>query len=332
MNLKQTLSKFWFTSGAPNRMLALDLLRVTAVLLVLGRHIPGREALTNPIFRSLSEIWYTGGGVGVDLFFVLSGFLVSGLLFREFLQHGGMSAKTFYLRRGFKIYPSLYVLIGLSFLLGVHLGTRTMSPLYGLCEALYLRNYGCGIWNHTWSLAVEEHFYLMLPIALLLILHFRSQAKNPFSILPILILVLGVALLAGRLITLWSNSANSLSLVLYATHLRLDSLAFGVLLGYLYNFHNDAFMRFATRYRLPLIIGGLLLLAPVFIWDIEKNFYIATIGSTLFYLGSGMLLVGMLAVTFPLNAATRGMSYVGKQSRTQFTCGTSPCWSGSFRF
>lgn len=82
------------------RNTGLDLLRLVAILLVLGRHLlPGYE---NNTFLS---IWRTGGWVGVDLFFVLSGFLVSGLLFEEYKKRGSLDLKRFLIRRGFKIYP-----------------------------------------------------------------------------------------------------------------------------------------------------------------------------------------------------------------------------------
>src|SRR6266851_2933114 len=80
---------------------ALDALRGAAVLVVFSRHI------AFPIIGRF-------GWVGVDLFFVLSGFLVSGLLFREFQRTGHVQPGRFLIRRAFKIYPQFYFMIGLS--------------------------------------------------------------------------------------------------------------------------------------------------------------------------------------------------------------------------
>jgi len=78
------------------RIKGLDFLRGIAILLVLFRHNP----LGNNIF-------YHFGWLGVDLFFVLSGFLVSGLLFTEYKKRGEVRIKRFLIRRGFKIYPNI---------------------------------------------------------------------------------------------------------------------------------------------------------------------------------------------------------------------------------
>jgi peptidoglycan/LPS O-acetylase OafA/YrhL len=75
----------------PVRLLQLDVLRGIAVLLVMGYHLPALPILSN------------AGYLGVDLFFVLSGFLVSGLLFREIQSTGGVNLSRFYLRRALKI-------------------------------------------------------------------------------------------------------------------------------------------------------------------------------------------------------------------------------------
>src|SRR3954462_14107971 len=98
--------------GSGNRWQSLDVLRGVAVLLVLFRHLE----LKAPTSRSteLYHFVYTlqrGGWVGVDLFFVLSGFLVSGILFRQYQRDGHIRPIQFLIRRGFKIYPAFWALI-----------------------------------------------------------------------------------------------------------------------------------------------------------------------------------------------------------------------------
>jgi peptidoglycan/LPS O-acetylase OafA/YrhL len=92
------------------RVRQLDILRAIAVLLVLGRH------------EHANALWRRCGWVGVDLFFVLSGFLISGLLFSEYKKRGRLDLPRFYIRRGLKIYPSFYVLILATFLVSMHFG------------------------------------------------------------------------------------------------------------------------------------------------------------------------------------------------------------------
>src|ERR671924_64261 len=94
-------------SGAARRLGSIDVLRAVAVLLVVGHHMKLPDSGPT-VLRSALAMWQRGGWVGVDLFFVLSGFLVSGLLFREYLRHGTVHVGRFLARRGLKIYPAFY--------------------------------------------------------------------------------------------------------------------------------------------------------------------------------------------------------------------------------
>src|SRR5262245_8242629 len=139
----------------------LDLLRLVAIVLVLGRHMGACPEAESPLLHRVSTVWITGGWVGVELCFVLSGFLVSGLLFREYRGTAALDAKRFLVRRGFKIYPPFLILIGLTVLM--HLASRPRGLVrHTLAEVFFVQNYFEGLWNHTWSLAIEEHFYLSL--------------------------------------------------------------------------------------------------------------------------------------------------------------------------
>src|SRR5438876_4889931 len=93
------------------RVVQLDALRAIAVLLVLGHHMPACPRDLNYPLALFTEQWKQCGWAGVDLFFVLSGFLVSGLLFREYQKYGTIKLPRFLARRGLKIYPAFYVLL-----------------------------------------------------------------------------------------------------------------------------------------------------------------------------------------------------------------------------
>lgn len=87
-----------------NRSCALDLLRAIAVVMVLMRHLPilPENGFVSVILNTIVQ----GGWIGVDLFFVLSGYLVAGLIFKEWQQTGHFNACRFLIRRGLKIYPA----------------------------------------------------------------------------------------------------------------------------------------------------------------------------------------------------------------------------------
>src|SRR5690606_2129619 len=101
------------------------------------------------------------------LFFVLSGYLVSTLIYKEFLSTGRFSMKVFLIRRGLKIYPLFYsfVIISLIFVAvsTYFFGYQKEDLSFKIfSEVVFVQNYFEGLWGHTWSLAIEEHFYLLL--------------------------------------------------------------------------------------------------------------------------------------------------------------------------
>jgi peptidoglycan/LPS O-acetylase OafA/YrhL len=274
------------------RSLALDLLRALAVFLVLGRHIPLGE--TNPAVRAFLEVWKRGGWIGVDLFFVLSGFLVSGLLFKTHLRAGRLDVKRFFIRRAFRIYPPFLFLIVVT--LAIRFLDGVPSPFSAvISEFLFVQNYFEGLWLHTWSLAVEEHFYLILPLVLLVLSRGRRLADDPFSSLPLIFLTLAAGTLGMRVASSYAQPF-SFRTALFPSHLRLDSLFFGVLLSYFYHYNRFDLRRLSNRFSPVLAAAGVLLLAAPFIYEMEATRWLTTYGLTLLYLGSGCLLLSILKI------------------------------------
>ena len=105
------MSQITQESKPTSRLVQLDVLRTLAVVLVLGRHLPPFEQVLPEPLRNFAFYWIQFGWIGVDLFFVLSGFLISGLLFREYQRYGSINYRNFLIRRAFKIYPSFYLFL-----------------------------------------------------------------------------------------------------------------------------------------------------------------------------------------------------------------------------
>lgn len=284
------------------RLLQLDVLRGIAVLLVVSYHfggLPGTRSIMIPsaagFISPLAMLLWRIGWSGVDLFFVLSGFLVGGLLFRELVQDSRLRIGRFIIRRGFKIWPSYFVY--LSFLLVVltlNLGSGKAVDLL-LPNFLHIQNYWRTPRGHTWSLAVEEHFYLALPLLILALTARRTSRGNAVPFFPVIaILTLATCLLIRVLTPL---SARGYSAIQWThtmpTHTRIDSLVIGVLLAYIYHFHPEAFQS-ARKHRVLLFAAGLALLAPFTLLVIQESRFIVTIGFSLVYLGFACLLVAML--------------------------------------
>src|SRR6266498_3684108 len=169
--------------ASTHRSKELDCLRCLAVLLVLCRHMPVLPDNLTGALRVPAHLLYEAGWAGVDLFFVLSGFLISGLLFHEHQRYGRINFKQFIVRRGLKIYPAFYCLIAAT--VGIAVLNKWNLPWKRIfAEVFFVQNYCIGLWSHTWSLAIEEHFYLLLPLLLIALARINQGKENPFCALP----------------------------------------------------------------------------------------------------------------------------------------------------
>jgi peptidoglycan/LPS O-acetylase OafA/YrhL len=161
------------TAEHPTRYQSLDGLRAVSIFLVLLAHSKG----------SLGAVWakYLAGldlgNLGVRFFFVISGFLITSLLLNEFRQTGTVSIRKFYIRRFFRIFPAFYFYLAVLLVLAI-VGLIVLPMHTILRSALYVADYpildastptAYQSWFtvHTWSLSVEEQFYLIWPLLLL---------------------------------------------------------------------------------------------------------------------------------------------------------------------
>ena len=199
----------------------LDGLRGVAVILVVLLHLRG---------------WPPGGFLGVDVFFTLSGFLITTLLFEEWRANDRVSLRDFYVRRSLRLFPAVIVLLVfytvVSLILGgPELATRLKGALYG---ATYVSNwiqaYGLAFpekeIGYLWSLAIEEQFYLLWPAALLLAVSVvRLSPRRLIGVLTLLI----VAVVA------WRYALTSAGVVgrrvYFGTDGHLDQLMMGAALA-----------------------------------------------------------------------------------------------------
>ena len=206
-------------------------------------------------------------GRGVDLFFVLSGFLISGLLFAEYKSTKNLSLKRFWIRRGFKIYPAFYafIIVTTVFVLADRFPIRLF-----LGEIFFLQSYPPHIFTHTWSLAVEEHFYIAVPLLLLLLIRLSPNSENPFRALPLISIIFSIGCLGLRMIATSHGGQFGI-----ATHHRADALFAGVALGYFQHFDLDSFRQ---ARRLWVLIVGLLIAFVLLIMPIFLQFTFAYIG------------------------------------------------------
>lgn len=202
------------------------------------------------------------GGLGVTVFFFLSGFLITSLLRREFARSATINIPHFYIRRAFRILPPFYLALGLAGALAAmgmlpgSVSTKGMALL-----ALHFGNYAQIFWPEAaipqgsgvyWSLAVEEHYYLTFPfLALYLVKRNRRTAFLVLGSIALSALVWRILLVNGGAPAIRTN---------YGSDTRVDSILWGAILAFCMNPRLDPVPAIAERARGPLVASGFLLL------------------------------------------------------------------------
>jgi peptidoglycan/LPS O-acetylase OafA/YrhL len=208
--------------------------------MVLVTHVPA--SILAHLHRFAHHAAHLGGYLGVDLFFVLSGYLITRILLVD--REHGTPLRAFYARRFLRIFPIYYLVLGLHAF--VHL-----TPAVGWAT-VYLSNYyfaftrAPSLLSHTWSLAVEEHFYLLWPLLL--------RVLKPSFLKPACAILVAASLAASCAI-IWSGTPAAESLVYSGTQTRVLSLCVGGAVALHYPGDPE---RVSWRLRLCLFgLGGL---------------------------------------------------------------------------
>jgi peptidoglycan/LPS O-acetylase OafA/YrhL len=268
----------------------LDVLRGIAILLVLFRHQFVSWEDSGP-FRPIMIFLFHIGWTGVDLFFVLSGFLIGGLLFTEIHRTNRLDVRRFLCRRALKIWPAYLIFMAFVFFRQLHdWGYRVAWYSIGP-NLMHMQNYLGSIRIHTWSLAVEEHFYLALPLVLALLIR-RRKPGGTMPAIPILACILIVLCTTMRIVFNW-HGPYEFTRDVGPTHLRIDGLFFGVLLAYLYHMKPATLARIG-QHPIALLSIGLALVLPMGLVEYTDHPFIYTIGFTMLYLGYGCILIACL--------------------------------------
>lgn len=262
------VKRAWFASIKAKEIHSLDGLRAISILLVLIGHA---SFLYQP---SLSVLKAWAGhvqGTGVTFFFILSGFLITGLLIHEKTQNNSIDIKKFYFKRFFRIFPPyyffLFVILGLVYFEVLTFPFRDFLP-----ALTYTWNYlPTTTWylGHTWSLSLEEQFYLIWPI-LFLFLSLNNLRKSA------IILIFLTPVIRVAWYYLFPEERGLMSIML---HTRVDSLMFGCFLAYLSKENKiKSLFRYIEKYfGFVLSIIFLFFVSPI-LKDIFRGKYLMTVG------------------------------------------------------
>lgn len=272
----------------------LDGLRGIAIVLVFIHH------LQHFIYKTVWS-FFPFGSLGVDIFFVLSGFLITSLLLEEYSNTGTISLRSFYLRRALRLLPALFLLLTLTvsvaFLLLEYneaiqtLRLSVIAVFYGTNWVFALTNLGSVLLGHLWSLAIEEQFYLLWPLALTLMLW--ARVPRPAAITGTAVLVGLVCL--HRIILI--DSGASLGRIYCATDTRIDTLLAGCVVAMLVNWKVLPGTRFANAVIKAL---GLVSVCAIVAYVINAGGIpgqsIYTFGLTIFAIACAGLILSVMTV------------------------------------
>ncbi|MBN8826343.1 MULTISPECIES: acyltransferase [unclassified Spirosoma] len=245
------------------------------------------------------------GWTGVDLFFVLSGFLIASQLFEDIKQRRKISLGGFFLKRFFRIIPPYLVTVGLYFCIPAFREKEALPPLWKFLTFtqnfdLDLKHYGT--FSHAWSLCVEEHFYLLLPLILVI-----YQSVDRFNRSGWLLLALFFFGFGARLYSLnvmyapYIGHENSwlywYKYVYYPTYNRLDGLLIGVSVAGVYTFHSTLWHRVSKQGNVLLAAGVLLLILAYWMCEDQQTLVASVFGFPLLAISYGFVVAGAISPT-----------------------------------
>ncbi|MCE3229542.1 MAG: acyltransferase 3 [Bacteroidetes bacterium] len=286
------------SSPSDKKLHGLDHLRALAIVLVFFYHYS--VLFPHPKWM---DTYGRFGWIGVDLFFVLSGFLIANHLFEDVQNKKTVPLKQFYLKRFFRIVPAYITVVIIYFSIPVFREWEALSPLWKYLT--FTQNLGLDLrhnrtFSHAWSLCIEEQFYLLFPLLLFALLAFKPGKKILF-ILPIVFLLTFFA----RFIT-WGAVVEPLNgtpqfgvtwakWIYYPTWCRLDGLIVGISIAAVFRFLPKT-KEYVQRFYLLFLFAGLAILTGAYyICEQQATFQASTFGFSLVALGFGCITVSALS-------------------------------------
>ena len=243
------------------RLPGLDTLRAVAILAVMLYHLEGYLPE-----RMMAVAQF--GWMGVDLFFVLSGYLIGSQLLKPYVSGERPSLRGFYRRRAYRILPAYLVVLWIYFAVPAWRESVALPPLWQFLTFtvnLFFVDFSQHAFSHVWSLCVEEHFYLVLPLLVIWLMRRPSLRKAAFVIGAVILF--GICFRGYQLLPLiapsgWSGRAVPdefgtfyYRYLYYPTYSRLDGLMVGVTLALVRLFRPGWWGWMARRGHTALTLG-----------------------------------------------------------------------------
>ena len=287
------------TLTANKKLYGLDHLRAFAVMSVCLFHYG--LSFYHPAWLSR----FTGfGWTGVDLFFVLSGYLIASQLFSKIAAGKQISIYTFFIKRFFRIIPAYLVVLAIYFCIPYAREWEALAPAWKFLSFTYNINMDQlhdKTFGHAWSLCIEEQFYLLLPAILGLLIYFKLIKKAWVLILTLFIAGFIVRFYSyqhfvGPIADLKESRSNWYKWIFFPTYCRLDGLLTGISIAALFEFRPLLKERIC-KYGNQFLIGGVLILSVIFFLSRPtlETYGFAIFGFPLVSIGYGAIVIGAIS-------------------------------------
>ncbi|RYY01570.1 MAG: acyltransferase [Gammaproteobacteria bacterium] len=256
------------------RLNGLDSLRALAIVIVLMFHYKSVVSQEN-IFGFVSQL----GWVGVDLFFVLSGYLIGNQILSALAKGQDFSLKLFYIRRLLRTLPNYYAVLALYFIFPVALSGSSTASLWSFLT--FTQNFGFRLghtFTHSWSLCIEEQFYLLFPL-IALAFAFVKRSIAFVWLAMVSAILLGMFLRGFNWYTHGQEAITGSDYwqhIYYSSFTRFDELLPGIAIALLKNYHSTTYAKIVARGNLVLVLGVLSIAAMLYV--LQNYFYIEDYG------------------------------------------------------
>ena len=288
------------------RLNGLDHLRALAITLVFFYHY---RMFAHPAWIDDA---FGFGWTGVDLFFVLSGYLISSQLFNEINKTGTLHKRSFFTKRFFRIIPPFLVVLCIYFAIPSFREREALPPVWKFLT--FTQNFGLdvihrGTFSHAWSLCIEEQFYLLLPFLLLLFYRNGKWPRAKYMIPLLLLAVLLLRLLSWYLLIEPHDGEDDFWLrwykyIYYPTYTRLDGLLIGVGIAAVMQYRPLWKKRLHAVGNWWLAAAAAIITVAYFICEDQFSFEASVFGFLLVAIGCGLLVLAAIAERSFLNRST----------------------------
>jgi peptidoglycan/LPS O-acetylase OafA/YrhL len=283
----------------PTRLYGLDHLRTLAIAFVFIFHYSILSEGQPEWLFSIARFGWTG----VDLFFVLSGFLISSQLFSQIKKENSIAFSAFFIKRFLRILPAYWFVVAIYFCFPLFHEKEALPPLWKFLtftQNLNLDISKTGTFSHAWSLCVEEHFYLLLPVILGILLLLKKFRRSYWLLAGLFI--------AGFLIRWYSYDIlyqpnlerNNhwmywYKYIYYPTYNRLDGLLVGVSIAAVYKFCPYIRSKISGYGNAFILLSLAILTGAYFLCEDQQTFQASVFGFPLIAIGYGSMLIGAIS-------------------------------------